>query len=68
MACENHLLRPKLTDHPTLKVIGKCKYRYCDEHIYEGEGFEYEGFLYCSTGCIGEELLEEGIVVDLAQQ
>lgn len=62
------MLFPKITDAPTLKVVGKCHYRFCDEEIHEGEGFEFDGYIYCSTECIGEEGIEDGSVIDLAQQ
>lgn len=64
---ENPMLSPKITDHPTLKAIGKCHYRFCDEDIYQNDGIEFNGYIYCTTGCIGEELLEEGVAVDLSQ-
>lgn len=48
------------------KLIGTCHYRYCNEELYEGEGFEFGGYLYCSSGCIGEHLIEEGEVIDLS--
>ncbi|MDI2588085.1 hypothetical protein OR571_13405 [Psychrobacillus sp. NEAU-3TGS] len=48
------------------KQVGKCNYKYCDEALFEGEGIEFDGYLYCSTGCIGEHLIEEGAAVDLS--
>lgn len=65
---ENPMLSPKTTDDLILKPIGKCHYRYCEEKIHRGEGFEFDGYIYCSTSCIGEEGIEDGSVIDLAQQ
>lgn len=48
------------------KKIGKCNYKYCSEELFEGEGYEFDGYLYCSTGCIGEHLVEENAAVDLS--
>ncbi len=64
---ENPMLSPKRTDDPISKVIGKCHHRYCDDEIYEHDGIEFEGYIYCCTTCLGEELLEEGIAVDLSK-
>lgn len=64
---ENPILSPRLTDDPFLQEVGKCKYRHCEEVIYEGQGFEYDGYIYCSTGCIGEDLHAEGHVIDLSK-
>lgn len=50
----------------TPKKIGKCNYRHCKEDLYEGEGFEWDGYLYCTTECMGEHLVEENIAVDLS--
>lgn len=65
---ENPMLFLKITDDPILKPIGKCHYRHCDEIIYEGHGFEFDGYIYCSTEHIGEEGIEDGSVIDLSQQ
>ena len=48
------------------RMVGQCKYKYCREELYEGEGYELYGHLYCSTGCIGDHFLEEGEAVDLS--
>lgn len=48
------------------KKIGGCNYKHCSEELYEGEGYEFDGYLYCSTGCIGEHLVEENAAVDLS--
>lgn len=64
---ENPMFSPKVTDDPLLKVIGKCHYRNCDESIYQHTGFEFNGYLYCSTQCLGDELLKEGHAVDLSK-
>jgi len=50
----------------TPKKIATCKYIYCDEEIYDKDGFEFGGYLYCSTGCVAEQLLEENDIVDLS--
>lgn len=60
---ENPMIRPQ--DEP--QVIGHCQNRRCREEIYEKEGYEFDGFLYCSHNCIGEELEEEGRVVKLGK-
>ncbi len=46
------------------RVTGKCSYRYCDEIVHEGEGYDFDGQVYCSSTCIGEELIEVGAAVE----
>lgn len=48
------------------RKVGQCIYKHCREELYEGEGYELHGHLYCSTGCMGEHLIEEGEAVDLS--
>lgn len=50
----------------TPTVIGTCNYRHCREEIEEGTGYEFDGYLYCSTSCIGEHLVEEDAAIDLS--
>lgn len=48
------------------RKVGHCKFKQCKEELFEGEGYEFNGNLYCSTGCIGDHLLEENEVIDLS--
>lgn len=64
---ENPMLSPQLTDDPFAQQIGKCHYRHCEEINYEGQGIEFNGYIYCSTTCIGDDLLAEGVAVDLSK-
>ena len=48
------------------RKVGRCNYKYCREDIHEGEGFEWDGYLYCSTEHMGEHLVEENAAVDLS--
>lgn len=50
----------------SMKPIGTCHYKYCDETIYKNDGFEFEGWIYCCTSCVAEQLLEEDAIVDLS--
>lgn len=65
---DNTMLLPKVTDNLFSKAIGKCHYRRCDEAIYQYDGIEFNGYLYCSTQCLGDELLKEGLAVDLSRK
>lgn len=65
---ENPMLSPNETDDPIVKPIGKCHYKRCDEVVYQNDGYEFGGFIYCSTTCIGDQLFREGEVIDLSQQ
>jgi hypothetical protein len=46
----------------TPTVIGRCNYRHCSDEIEEGTGYEWDGYLYCSTGCMGDHLIEDAAV------
>lgn len=48
------------------RKVGCCNYRHCKEDLYEGEGFEWDGYLYCNTEHMGEHLVEENLAVDLS--
>lgn len=48
------------------KLIGECTYIYCKEEIYEKDGFERNGLLFCSTDCVGSQMQEDGEIVDLS--
>lgn len=47
-------------------VIGKCNYKPCREEIYEKNGYMFNDNLYCSTGCVAEQLLKDEEIVDLS--
>lgn len=64
---ENPMLSPRRTDDLKTKPIVECYYRNCDELIHPNEGIEFNGYIYCSTSCIGDELLKEGHAVDLSK-
>ncbi|MBD8026453.1 hypothetical protein H9636_07245 [Ureibacillus sp. Re31] len=51
----------------TFKPVAKCHYKQCDEVLYKGEGYVFDGDVYCSTGCIGEQLIEVGEVVEAVE-
>jgi hypothetical protein len=48
------------------RKVGCCNYRHCKEDLYEGEGYEWDGYLYCSTEHMGEHIVEENLAVDLS--
>ncbi|KGR74870.1 hypothetical protein CD33_13975 [Ureibacillus sinduriensis BLB-1 = JCM 15800] len=64
---ENPMVSPILTDDPFAQQVGKCHYRHCEEVVYEEQGIKFDGYIYCSTSCLGEDLLAEGVAVDLSK-
>jgi len=47
-------------------VVSDCTNRKCNEEVYTGEGYEYNGQFFCGTHCIGEHLVNEGQAVDMS--
>lgn len=47
-------------------ILGYCTNAKCNEDIYSGEGYEYNGQLFCGTHCIGEHLVNEGQAIELS--
>lgn len=48
------------------RKVGCCNYRHCKVDLYEGGGFEWDGYLYCTTEHMGEHVVEENLAVDLS--
>lgn len=65
---ENSLISGNCYEEPLRepRKVGCCNYRHCKEDLYEGEGYEWDGYLYCSTEHMGEHIVEENLAVDLS--
>lgn len=67
MSVENPILNSTYGEDEIQSPVGKCHYKHCEEAIYKGEGYIFDGEQYCSSSCIGEQLIEEGQAIEAGE-
>ena len=67
MLVENPILFPTEAEEKTYLPVAKCFHKHCDEVLYKGEGYVFDGDQYCSSSCIGEQLIVDGAAIEACE-